>query len=137
LDGTWQFRLDPADIGSDEAWYSPDAIWNDADELAVPSCWQDHAEYQVYTGTAWYRTTVEYDGSSERVFLRFGAVDYEATVFVDGEKIGTNREGYLPFEMEVTDAVRPGEGGERSSAHATPVGRSGLNRCLAPDSGSG
>ncbi|WP_415380130.1 sugar-binding domain-containing protein [Halosimplex sp. TS25] len=109
LDGEWLFVTDPDE--EQRALADPETDWSDVDaeRVTVPHAWQEDETYREYTGTAWYRTTVEYDGAGDRVFLRFGAVDYEATVYVDGREVGTNREGYLPFEVEVTDAVSPGE----------------------------
>jgi hypothetical protein len=41
--------------------------------------------------------------------LRFGAVDYFAEVFVNGQTAGSHEGGYLPFELDVTSLLRPGE----------------------------
>jgi hypothetical protein len=41
--------------------------------------------------------------------LRFGAVDYAAEVYVNGQKAGTHEGGYLPFEIDVTSLLRAGE----------------------------
>ena len=41
--------------------------------------------------------------------MNFGAVDWEATVWVNGNQIGTHENGYLPFELDITDALTPGE----------------------------
>lgn len=110
LDGEWSFLTDPESDGAQRGLHDPDEAWpDDAEAVTVPHAWQEDETYRDYVGTAWYRTTVEYDGHGDRVFLRFGAVDYEATIYVDGEQVGTNREGYLPFEVEVTDAITPGE----------------------------
>ncbi len=57
---------------------------------------------------AWYRRTFEiperWDGS--RILLHFGAVDWEARVWVDGRFVGDHRGGYDAFHFDVTDAVR-------------------------------
>ena len=45
----------------------------------------------------------------ERLFLRFGAVNYEARVFVNGSYVGEHRGGYTPFGFEITDLVTDGE----------------------------
>jgi len=106
----WSFLTDPDDDGEQRGLHRPDAEWPaEAETVTVPHAWQEDEAHRDYTGTAWYRTTVEYDGHGDRAFLRFGAVDYEATVYVEGEQVGTHRDGYLPFEVEVTDAISPGE----------------------------
>jgi hypothetical protein len=110
LYGEWSFTTDPDDDGEERGLQDPTAEWPaDAETVTVPHSWHEDETYREYTGTTWYRRTVEYDGSGDRVFLRFGAVDYEATVYVAGEQVGTNRDGYLLFEVEVTDAISPGE----------------------------
>ena len=59
----------------------------------------------------WYRRVVSIpeNWGNKRVILNFGAVDWEATVWVNGNQIGTHENGYLPFELDITDALTPGE----------------------------
>jgi len=45
----------------------------------------------------------------ERLRLNFGAVDYEATVLVNGRQVGTHKGGYDAFSFDITDAIQPGE----------------------------
>ncbi|KAL2754842.1 glycoside hydrolase family 2 protein [Sodiomyces alcalophilus JCM 7366] len=42
-----------------------------------------------------------------RLLLRFGAVDYEAKVWVNGRYVGGHRGGHVPFELDVTDELAP------------------------------
>jgi len=57
----------------------------------------------------WYRRTFSIPAGwkGKRVLLHFGAVDWEATVFVNGKEIGTHRGGYDAFSFEITDALKP------------------------------
>ena len=59
----------------------------------------------------WYRRIVSIpeNWGDRRVILKFGAVDWETTVWVNGNQIGTYENGYLPFEFDITDALTPGE----------------------------
>ena len=59
----------------------------------------------------WYRKTVSIpeNWGDRRVILKFGAVDWETTVWINGNQIGKNENGYLPFEFDITDAIKPGE----------------------------
>lgn len=61
---------------------------------------------------AWYRRsfTVPAGWRGRRVLLHFGAVDWEASVYVNGRAVGTHRGGYDGFSFDVTDALRPGPG---------------------------
>jgi hypothetical protein len=111
LNGRWKFVTDPERNGRTNGWYESGNAWPDRTySVDVPSAWQEDESYREYTGTAWYRRTELLDpAEDERVLLRFGAVDYAATVWVNGEQVGENRGGYLPFELDVTDAVIEGE----------------------------
>ena len=60
--------------------------------------------------TLWYRKTIEVPELSEgrRLILHFGAVDERCAVYWNGNKVGSHRNGYLAFEFDVTQFVRPG-----------------------------
>ncbi len=59
----------------------------------------------------WYRRTFEIPAGwrGQRILLHFGAVDWEATVWVNERLVGTHRGGYLPFHFDITEHLRPGE----------------------------
>jgi beta-galactosidase/beta-glucuronidase len=55
----------------------------------------------------WYRRefTLPEKWRGKHVLLHFGAVDWEATVWVNGKEVGKHRGGYLPFWFDVTDSL--------------------------------
>jgi hypothetical protein len=55
----------------------------------------------------WYRRTfsVPTDWVGERVLLHFGAVDWEAEVWVNGQRLGSHRGGFDPFSFDITGAL--------------------------------
>jgi hypothetical protein len=57
--------------------------------------------------TIWYKRsfTVPSNWKKQRVLLHFGAVDYQADVFVNGKKVGSHTGGYDPFSFDVTSAL--------------------------------
>ncbi|MBV9865493.1 MAG: hypothetical protein JO316_09100 [Abitibacteriaceae bacterium] len=57
----------------------------------------------------WYRRTfaVPPRWHGQRVLLHFGAVDWEATVYVNGKQLGIHRGGYDGFSFDITDALNP------------------------------
>jgi hypothetical protein len=59
----------------------------------------------------WYRRTftVPKAWAGQRVLLHFGAVDWEAVVWVNGRKLGTHQGGYDPFSFDITDALKDGD----------------------------
>jgi beta-galactosidase/beta-glucuronidase len=55
---------------------------------------------------SWFQTSFDIPSgwsTGNRVLLNFGAVDYEATVFVNGKEVGFHRGGYFEFTFDVTD----------------------------------
>lgn len=53
--------------------------------------------------------TAEAPGENERLFVRFGAVNYEAIVYVNGVRAGLHRGGYTPFGFDISGLVKSGE----------------------------
>lgn len=103
LDGVWQVRLDPDDRGESDAWWRPDAPFDRA--LPVPLAWQAAGpELRTYAGVAWYRRSfrVPETWRDRSVLVRFGAVDYEATVWLNGQAVGGHTGGYTPFELDLS-----------------------------------
>ena len=47
--------------------------------------------------------------AGQRAFLRFGAVDYQAYVYLNGQFVGRHEGGFTPFAFEVTKLLRAGE----------------------------
>ncbi len=56
----------------------------------------------------WYRRTFEVPAGWKglRVLLHFQAVDWEATVWVNGRQVGAHRGGYDAFSFDITEALR-------------------------------
>lgn len=57
----------------------------------------------------WYRRTFEVPPAwkNRRLWLHFGAVDWEATVWVNGQQVGSHTGGYDPFSFDITRALKP------------------------------
>ncbi|NHK26827.1 beta-glucuronidase [Parvularcula flava] len=79
--------------------------------VTLPGSWVNHApELRHYDGLMWYAR--EFDASPEsgqRAFLRFGAANYTAHVYFNGELVGRHDGGFTPFAFEVTDLLQDGE----------------------------
>ena len=62
-----------------------------------------------YEGPVWYRREFNYHKrEGTRVFVYFGAANYRAAVYLNGEKLGEHEGGFTPFNFEVTSSVREG-----------------------------
>lgn len=136
LDGPWHYSIDPyrdgeagfhgeapgpasrryADVDVEAAMKAdPTALYEyDMDRsptATLPSSWLTHSpEMRHYQGLVWYER--KFDArprAGMRQFLRFGAVNYRATVWLNGKKVGTHEGGFTPFAIEVTDTIRRGE----------------------------
>jgi hypothetical protein len=108
LDGRWNFVPDPsAAIKVGDFPTGPTVR-----PINVPGSWQaEFADMRDYAGVAWYwrAVTLEATPAGQVALLHFGAVDYLAEVYVNGQKAGTHEGGYLPFEFDVTRLVHAGE----------------------------
>jgi beta-galactosidase/beta-glucuronidase len=101
LDGEWDFALD-----ADAAWSDPaDVEWDL--RILVPFAPETAASGIAAKGlfqACWYRRTFECqlppDGRA--IVLHFGAVDYEARVWLNGALVAQHEGGYTPFEIDIT-----------------------------------
>ncbi len=132
LDGLWQtlvdpfengyydYRLQPYDGGyaQDKSYKKEDRTntlqeysFDGADELFVPGDWNTQKpELYYYEGTVWYRKRFEYNlEEGNRLFLNFGAANYETIVWLNGERLGSHIGGFTGFNFEITDKLSDGE----------------------------
>ncbi len=110
LNGVWEFQFDPEDRGVEQDW--PNAgVFDTA--IHVPYPWESELSGLAEQGQTigWYRRrfTPPEDWAGRRLWLRFGAVDWAARVWVNGQEVGSHEGGYSPFEFDITDHVTPGE----------------------------
>lgn len=80
-------------------------------QMAVPGDWNTQdSQLFFYEGTVWLRRTFDYQPKpGRRTVLYFGAVNYEAIVYVNGQKMGRHVGGFTPFNYDITSALKPGQ----------------------------
>jgi beta-galactosidase/beta-glucuronidase len=104
LDGTWEFAID-----RDGSYPTPGAVHFDRRILVpfAPETARSGVHETGFMHAVWYRRTFAAPrlGEHERLLLHFGAVDWAATVWVNGVRCGTHRGGYTPFHVDVTDLL--------------------------------
>ena len=120
LNGAWAFAFDDSDAGLSGGWQNTDAaaLRSDASpfdrEIVVPFCYQAERSgigETAFHDVVWYARTFEYTPTGdERLLLHFGAVDYRATVWVNGAQVASHEGGHTPFSADVTHALA-GESG--------------------------
>jgi len=90
-----------AELAGNDDWFDPHAF-REPEQVTVEN-YRDALRHEI----GWYRRTFRLPArwAADRVFLRFGAVDWEAKVWVDGRPAGRFESGYLPFEVDITDLL--------------------------------
>ena len=54
----------------------------------------------------WYQREFDCAPGNDRVMLHFGAVDYRATVWVNGHRVASHEGGHSPFSADITSALQ-------------------------------
>jgi len=104
LNGPWQFAYDDAG-----AWKKPDQVVFDR-EILVPFAPESIKSGIGDTGShpvVWYSRRIKLDQEERkgRLLLHFGAVDYYAKVWVNGQLVAEHRGGHTPFSADITEAI--------------------------------
>lgn len=79
------------------------------DSILVPGDWNTQKENLFYyEGTVWYKKSFNYTKSknTNRMFVYFGASNYQTDVYLNGEKLGLHIGGFTPFNFEVTHLLK-------------------------------
>lgn len=135
LNGTWHYIIDPYETGfydyrykekgekdAEAYWNNPEPHgktdrkehgYNDDYSIQVPGDWNSQDDvFKYYEGTVWYQR--EFDkpklDENERIFLYFGAVNYEAHVYLNGKKLGMHKGGFTPFNFEISPGMLKDKG---------------------------
>ncbi|HEY4111258.1 glycoside hydrolase family 2 protein [Puia sp.] len=135
LDGRWNYIIDPYENGFYDYRHQPydqsasgsGGFYDDKKQtdksqlieydfsrsptLKVPGDWNSQDEKLLYyEGTIWYRRIFQLTKHPhQRYFLYFGAVNYEAHIYLNGKKLGMHKGGFTPFQFEITDKLKEGD----------------------------
>ncbi|MFD2330188.1 glycoside hydrolase family 2 protein [Cohnella sp. GCM10020058] len=110
LNGEWAFEFDDDAVGVGQRWQ--DGSREFTRRIQVPFAFQSQLSgigEPDFHDIVWYRRTLSLPEAfrDKRVVLHFGAVDYEASVWVNGKLVATHEGGHTPFHADITDALRP------------------------------
>lgn len=105
LNGRWQYAIRDSGGGAPTTWDGTIVV-----PFPLESQLGGVARPLTETQRLWYRRTFRAPRVPRggRLLLHFGAVDWDARVFVNGTQVGEHRGGYDPFTVDVTDALRGG-----------------------------
>lgn len=111
LNGKWNFAFDDDNTGMSQHWEHPDKKLDG--EIVVPFAYQS-ALSGIHTREAhdflWYKRefTIPGNWSGKRILLHFGAVDYQARVYINGRFVGEHEGGSVDFSFDITDELQKG-----------------------------
>jgi hypothetical protein len=107
LNGLWDYAITPKGAARPEKWDGQILV-----PFAVEAALSGVGKRVNPDQNLWYRRAVEVPAGwkGKRVLLHFGAVDFEATVWVNGRELGTHKGMSDPFSFDITDALADGKG---------------------------
>ena len=116
-EGYYDYRMNPTPWGffrNAKPQQPEDLIEYDFDTsptMPIPSDWNTRDERLFfYEGTVWFKRSFDFHPApGRRYLLYFGAVNYEAIVYVNGKKVGRHIGGFTPFNYDVTEQLQEGE----------------------------
>ena len=111
LSGIWQFQVDWNEEGESSGWQT--CLPTPAD-IAVPASWNEQFQEERiknWLGSVWYAKEFycPAEWHDRTVWLRIGAANYRAKVWLNGEFLGEHEGGYLPFQFEIGRLVTRGK----------------------------
>lgn len=113
LNGYWNFAADSSAKGESDNWFEkPEKFTR---KILVPFSWASKLSGVMLpkVNTGWYRRTFSMSGEKEwkgkNIFLVIGASDFRTKVWVNRKYLGEHKGGYVPFEFNITGALKKGE----------------------------
>ncbi len=105
LNGRWDYAINAMDAPAPRRWDGSILV-----PFSVESRLSGVRRSVTPAERLWYRRTFRAPRlpPGGRLLLNFGAVDWDATVFVNGRRVGEHRGGYDPFTFDITDALAHG-----------------------------
>lgn len=108
LNGDWNFEYDDNNEGLKNKWYENSKF---SRKIIVPYVFQSELsginEQEIHD-IVWYSKDINIpeEYKNKRLILNFGAVDYKADVWVNGEHLINHEGGHVPFSVEITDVLK-------------------------------
>ncbi|MDD3039358.1 glycoside hydrolase family 2 protein [Bacteroides sp.] len=111
LNGAWTYEFDFDNSGEKRNLPTTNGL---SKTIIVPFCPESKlsgVNYANFIKRMWYQRslTIPADWSNKKVLLHFGAVDYAASIFIDGRQVGFHQGGSSPFSIDITHITQPGK----------------------------
>ncbi len=111
LNGTWTYEFDLSNSGKNRKLFEAKSFNN---TITVPFCPESKlsgVSYTDFINQMWYQRSLSIpaEWQGKKILLNFGAVDYFAEIFIDGEFVGNHCGGSSSFSIDLTQSVKPGQ----------------------------
>ena len=109
LNGEWDFKFDSNDKGVTEKWYKKTMTFDK--RIIVPFPWGSKLSgVDDESKIAWYKRSINVskDWKSKKTYIVVGASDWETTIWLDGNFIGSHKGGYIPFSFDLSPYLKYG-----------------------------
>ena len=110
LNGTWSYSFDFGRTGAQKGWSKATSFDG---KITVPFCPESSlsgVKHTDFINSIWYQRTLNipaaWDG--KQVMLNYGAIDYKAHVFIDGQLVRLHNGTGSSFSCDITKYVQPG-----------------------------
>ena len=110
LNGTWTYAFDFGRTGGERGWNEKQSFDN---TITVPFCPESKlsgVEHTDFINSIWYQRTINIPAGwgGKKIFLNFGAVDYDANIYIDGKYVANHKGAGSSFSVDITNRVKPG-----------------------------
>lgn len=111
LNGVWEFEMDFGRSGPERGLEKKTGL---KDRILVPFCPESEKSgihYTDFIPAVWYHRTVAVSAEqlAGKVYLHFGAVDYDCRIYINGTEAGRHTGGYSSFAFEISGLLHEGE----------------------------
>ena len=111
LNGTWTYSFDFGKTGNQKGWQNSNGFDGN---ITVPFCPESSlsgVKHTDFINSIWYqrRISVPQSWNGKRILLNFGAVDYEAFIYIDGKLVRKHYGTGSSFSCDITKFVKAGQ----------------------------
>ena len=110
LNGTWTYTFDFGQTGAERDFRNSKGFDG---KITVPFCPESSlsgVKHTDFIPCIWYQRTITVPETwgGKNILLNFGAVDYDATIYIDGKKVGRHCGAGSSFSLDITKFVKAG-----------------------------
>lgn len=111
LNGEWTCEIDNSKVGDGRKYHEKKGF---SKPITVPYCVESELSgvgFKDFISQMWYhrKVTVPASWKGKKAILHFGAVDFEAEIFINGKSLMTHFGGTAPFAVDLSHNVKAGE----------------------------